>query len=79
MAISSRNPPAPRQPGAHRAERMSRQEEQLAIRKRREQAARLIAEKERRRQRARTDEQLLDQERLREAMLRAGLEKSEPD
>ncbi len=58
---------------------MSRQEEQLAIRKRREQAARLIAEKERRRQRARTDEQLLDQERLREAMLRAGLEKSEPD
>lgn len=39
----------------------------------------MIAEKERRRQRARTDEQLLDQERLREAMLRAGLEKSEPD
>lgn len=58
---------------------MSRQEEQQAIAKRREQAARLIAEQEQSRQRARTDEQLLDQERLREAMVRAGLEKSKRD
>lgn len=53
---------------------MSRQEEQRAMHKRREQAARLIAEQQRQKQRARTDEQLLDQARLREAMLRAGLE-----
>ena len=54
---------------------MSRQEEQCANRKRREQAAMLIAENEQRQKRARTDEQLLDQARLREAMIRAGLEK----
>ncbi len=58
---------------------VSGQEEQRAVRKRREQAALLIAEKEQRKRRARTDEQLLDQARLREAMIRAGLEKPAQD
>jgi hypothetical protein len=47
--------------------------------KRREEAARIILENERRKRTADTNERLLDQEALRQAMIRAGLEKPDDE
>ena len=53
---------------------MEKDQERRAIERRREEAARIIAEREKRKQLKRTDEWLLDQDALRAAAIKAGLE-----
>ena len=54
---------------------MSTNDDRTANEKRREQAARIIVDNELRKRAKQTDELLLDREELRQASIRAGLEK----
>ena len=54
---------------------MSTNDDRTANEKRREQAARIIVDNELRKRAKQTDELLLDREALRQASIRAGLEK----